>query len=245
MAFKIIESRDYDKFRYIGANRELNEKHVLALMDSIRKKNMLSICPCLVSGENEIIDGQHRIEAARRLEVAFYYIIADELTHEDIIALNNVKLGWNNMDYINFYTVKKVPGFQALTKKMVEYPDLKLPMVLLVISSTGINGIPQIRQGIIDVGNVKRFVEFINAWNDYKSFTVHHPNKFFLLAIRRCYMREVRHCDYDHGRIMELLARNPDIFDTTLRARFGPDLIGEWKIEQTIKDLLLIKENAA
>lgn len=239
---KIIESSDYDKFKYVGANRKLNEHHVLALMDSIAHKNLLSIQPCLISGAGEIIDGQHRIEAAKRLNTPFYYIIADQLDHQDILNLNNVQLGWGNFDFINFYTIKKHPSYIILSELLEKYyPELTLAKILLVVSSNGHNSVQFLRDGKVDVENHKNFDAIIKQYNDYRRISIHQKDKFFLIAIRTLFMKEGnRGFEYNHQLVMKKIKEKGISFDEWLHAKFGVGLIGEHKIMDTIKTIQLL-----
>ena len=50
------ESFDYEKFQFIGANRELSEHHVQEVMDEIVNKNLSEENPVKVNSKFEIID---------------------------------------------------------------------------------------------------------------------------------------------------------------------------------------------
>ena len=50
----------------------------------------------------EVLDGQHRLLAAKKLGCDIYYQIEERLTSADIILMN-VSKAWNITDYINFY----------------------------------------------------------------------------------------------------------------------------------------------
>jgi ParB-like chromosome segregation protein Spo0J len=61
-------------FKHIKGNRIPNLKHVRRLVDSIKKYGM-KCNPILVNEQMEVIDGQHRLLAAKETNSFVYYII--------------------------------------------------------------------------------------------------------------------------------------------------------------------------
>ena len=50
----------------------------------------------------KVIDGLHRLEAHRRLDIPIRYIITDvDITVADIQRINNISNNWNTEDYLN------------------------------------------------------------------------------------------------------------------------------------------------
>lgn len=108
---------NYGMFILRDDNRHegVKEAHVLRIMNSIRTNNLLALRPIDVNGEMEVIDGQHRLEAAKRLSLPIYYKMSTELKAQDIALINaNVK-PWSKMDYLNFYTKQGYPEYQKLS----------------------------------------------------------------------------------------------------------------------------------
>lgn len=73
----ILESTDYEAFSFHELNRPIYEDHVKSLVKSIERNNYLHLNPIIVDKHYQIISGQHRFSAARRLGVPIFYIIAD------------------------------------------------------------------------------------------------------------------------------------------------------------------------
>lgn len=100
----VIEStKEYDAFRTLQGNRKVSENHVKNLIDFIRKRNLLKYNPILVNGNYEVIDGQHRLEAAKELQVPIFYIIGEELTYKDAGILNACSDDWEFKEYLDVY----------------------------------------------------------------------------------------------------------------------------------------------
>lgn len=206
MIFPILETTDYDKFVLVNANREIVKPHLKKLIASIQRKNMLNICPIIVSSSFEIIDGQHRLEAARALETPLYYIVGDDLEHEDIISLNNVKLSWTLMDYINFYTIKKKPDYVSFSKMLNQYRDLTVPCALMLISKDGRPRTEFVKSGNIDIDNIGNFPKLAEMILDYKECVPFWDKKTFVQKIRWAAMGELpprSQFEYNHDQVMQ------------------------------------------
>ena len=61
----VIETTDYDIFKGIVGNRKVEKKHVEMLTGAIDRNNLLNVRPIIVNEEMMVIDGQHRLEAAK------------------------------------------------------------------------------------------------------------------------------------------------------------------------------------
>lgn len=101
---KVRATRDYDKFKRIIGNRPVKIPHVNALIKSIAGNNLLYGFVGVVTKDDYIIDGQHRLEAAKANNLWFYYIKIEEKIDDIIVALvNSSHLAWRPDDYVNFY----------------------------------------------------------------------------------------------------------------------------------------------
>lgn len=103
MASSIQNTTDYDQFKTKKGNRRVVPGSVLRLVRSIQKHNMLEVNPIIVNLNKEVIDGQHRLEAARKLGLPIHYVIFDPASLTEIQLLNaNVKV-WSSTDFMDSY----------------------------------------------------------------------------------------------------------------------------------------------
>lgn len=100
---KIEKTSDYSIFKKHENNRALSEININSLVFSIKSQNLLAFRPILVNERMEVIDGQHRLEAAKRLQLEIFYQIKKDSCHEDIVLLNNNQKQWEFIDYLNYY----------------------------------------------------------------------------------------------------------------------------------------------
>ena len=109
------KTRDYARFKLTDDNRDggVKEIHVQRLIDSIKAKNLLELRPIIVNNNWEVIDGQHRLEAAKRLGVDIYYEVKADTEKHDIILLN-IAEKWQQRDYLNYYVKNGYPEYIKL-----------------------------------------------------------------------------------------------------------------------------------
>lgn len=177
----VYKTKDYKQFNSIKSNRELDEKHVKALMKSVRVKNMLIVSPIIVNSNLDVIEGQHRLETAERLKVFVYFVVSDTITKKDIAALNSNRKNWKPIDYINYYTIEGEPGFSTLSNFINQNPHFPESTCMRLISSTGNNR--EYKNGVINVSNYASACKVVEIVNSYRNHFPHAYDRNFILAI--------------------------------------------------------------
>lgn len=123
MKTEIKTSTKYDDFKIRRTNRAVPEVRILAMVESIKKIDLTPHHPIVVNEKFEIIDGQTRYFACRRLKKPIYFTMADLGNKSDpaIIELNSHMNAWNLKDYVEFYAKKGNPEYQKVLDCMDEY----------------------------------------------------------------------------------------------------------------------------
>lgn len=168
----IYETSDYDQFKQISSNREVNMKHVRELAADIQVINLLDVSPIICNDRMEIIDGQHRLEAAKLLGLPIFYLIKKELTDDHIGHLNRNQKNWSVLDYITFYTLKKRPGFDVLSRFMRKH-DLEWSIALMLLSGRQSTARKNVIAGTVDVSELEqaeRIMGYVQELAPYGSF---------------------------------------------------------------------------
>ena len=97
---KIQKTQDYTLFRRIKGNRNVSQPHVKRLLEAIKNDpKTITYNPIVVNSKMEVIDGQHRLEAIKKVDLPVYYIIVDDLRLETVQKLNSGSKMWSPMDY--------------------------------------------------------------------------------------------------------------------------------------------------
>jgi len=111
-----METKMYSVFKLLPANRHVSERLVAQQMLSIKQNGFIKSRPILVNKYFEIIDGQHRFEACKRLNIPVPYAIIDGDTMGLTIALNTSQKKWSLIDFINSYAGRGLDCYRRLQK---------------------------------------------------------------------------------------------------------------------------------
>lgn len=104
---------DYSMFKFMGGNRNIDERHVKHIMSLICEFGYVQE-DIIVNEFMEICEGQHRFEALKRLGLPIPYKIVPGLRREHVILLNTSSKNWRTVDYIDSYASDNNPSYQRL-----------------------------------------------------------------------------------------------------------------------------------
>lgn len=107
----IFRTSDYGIFKTIAGNRPLNKGNLLRLKASIEYVNLLEQCPIIVDKDFGIIEGQHRLQAAKELGVDVFYVVTEKDPQAAMVLLNSVKKSWGFDDWVYHWAGKGVPSY--------------------------------------------------------------------------------------------------------------------------------------
>jgi hypothetical protein len=130
----IYQTQNYNLFDRQHANRPINRQHVQKLINSMEKYGFLETYHIVVTPNMEIIDGQHRLEAAIFLDIPVFYAIQENVDHSINRELNATNRKWGKTDYLSSYVDDGYEEYKKLQNFMAE---TGLPLsVFTTISST-------------------------------------------------------------------------------------------------------------
>lgn len=140
------KTKDYETFIFREDNRaKIDQVHVKRLVESIRARNLLELRPITVNSKMEVIDGQHRLLAAKQLGVEIFYVQEKNLSADDIIRMN-VSKAWTMLDYLNFFCRHEYAEYRKLEEFMAKH-SLNLKVALNICIGNGKNGYTQFKTG--------------------------------------------------------------------------------------------------
>lgn len=147
------QTTNYDLFHLLPENRPVDPGHVRKLVAMITKTNLLKVKPLDVTTTMGVIDGQHRLAAARELGLPIYYKISQQLSEQDITTLNVAQKNWTGADYLHYWTVKGNPDYRAMTDFMKRHPRLSFSNAKLMLTESIRAGNEEFRKGQWKAGN--------------------------------------------------------------------------------------------
>ena len=132
---EMIKTNNYELFSFRDDNRhKIDNDHVERLKKSITENNLLEHSPIIVNEDYEILDGQHRFEACKRLGIYFYYTIT-KLESSDILTLN-VNKKWTLEDYLNYYCKHNFPEYIKFNE-FIKSKNLRITIGLAIVMGDG------------------------------------------------------------------------------------------------------------
>lgn len=203
----IYETDEYDRFNYYTANRHVSENRELE--NDILACNKLKYHPIEVTPSFHIIDGQHRLEIAKKHKLPIYYIIDRDSKDDDIMLVQNSKK-WTQEDYIHFYKQKGIVSYCNLYHIMKNY-KVSTTAVLNAFSKKGRNNCRDLRQGKTQLLYTMDFIETVlgkleilkKCIQRIVKDTIHREFEITLIQ-----MLKNPRCDLDY--FVEKLEQNPD-----------------------------------
>ena len=118
---KVYKTDDLTVFKSIDGNRIPNLQHIRRLSASI-EQNGMKCNPIIINEHYEVIDGQHRLEAARKVGTFVYYIMIKGYNLKEVHTLNLNQKNWTKKDFMNGYADMGVKSYVKL-RKFVEKND--------------------------------------------------------------------------------------------------------------------------
>jgi len=125
----IYKTTDYSLFGYITGNRQTSNTNIKRIIDSLKTKQIEEVAiivgydPNPVDGKHlKIIDGQHRFESCKKLNLPIYYVIRENFdindlnkSLADVELLNTASETW---DINNFMVSKATLGDENYIRYM-------------------------------------------------------------------------------------------------------------------------------
>lgn len=205
---EILKTKNYDAFKFVTSNREVDQGHVKKLRSSISNKNLLHLNPIIVDEDMTVIDGQHRLEACKQLECEVFYVISNKIKEDDLRILNSVQKSWTTMDYINYYTVAGKSEFIEFSRLINQYPKMYVSALLALATTwTKDNDIRNGRLKIDNIAGARSVCALIDkvASMGYEPFAY---SSSLVAAIRKCY----DNAEFDWDIFFKKLENNPRSF---------------------------------
>ena len=91
---------EYDLFKTCGEQRLLRPALVAKITRSMKRLGFVATTPIVVNEQMEIIDGQHRFQAAKNLGIPFYFLVDDRLKVGDVREMAKAAAAWSFDDYV-------------------------------------------------------------------------------------------------------------------------------------------------
>lgn len=202
------KTKNYDLFKFRDDNRDkIDKTHIKKLVESIKAKNLLEFRPILVNASMEVIDGQHRLLAAKELGIDIYYQVQKDLDSKDILLISTSK-AWTFSDYLNYYCKNHYPEYLKL-QSFMKKNGLRLRVALGIVWGRTKQDHTEFKNGLFTFSdeNVERELEicwetidYIRRMNGHSVYT--ESSRFW-----RALLKLISHSDFDKAKWKNNLKR--------------------------------------
>lgn len=198
-----MTTTDYSIFKRLPGNRDVSEVRVQRIMDSIESVGWVSN-PILVNENMEVIDGQGRLEALKRMKLPVEYHVIPGANINHCRAMNDVNKPWYGREFIQSFAETGDEGYKLLWQCMTQFSvDAR---TVLHLAGKRDSQEKKIKSGELlftrqDFGKALTKLPIFSAyWKALKRFTGHG-----LMKKKVSYFLTLHVPSYPHTRIVEAL----------------------------------------
>lgn len=179
--FKVSHTTNLGMFKFHEVNRvfttSMSKNRIKRISDSM-KKNGLLLHPIIVTSKFIVVDGQHRLEAARIAGKGLYYIVDTSIPNTAEGIFNAAKFHnkdakeWGKKDYIHGYAAQGKESYKVLEEFASKFPMFTLTEQIMFLSNSGTKHPEKsdFADGKFDVKNLKTAEKWANQVLELKPY---------------------------------------------------------------------------
>ena len=214
---KIYRTKDYSMFKTLDGNRAVLELRVNKIIDSIKNVGYI-LSPLCVNEKFEIIDGQARLEAFKKLDLPVDYYVVNGAGLPECIAMNIYQTKWSLYDYISSYAQIGDESYIYLKNALDNHKSLGLDTVFYAFTerSGGGNRSWSVKDGSFfaskeDAEEAEKLLDWLEQFVPIISSVGGGKKKYYYIALAFCY----NHSDIDKDRLYnQIVTRRLDLLPT-------------------------------
>lgn len=183
---QVYRTTNYERFSILYGNRKVNLLHLNRLQKSISESDLTESNPILVNEKFEIIDGQHRFEACKKLNKPIHYILKMGFGLKEVQRLNANGKNWKMEDSINSYCELGMDEYLYFKSFLAQY-KLGIVNSLQILSTWDSAKLEEVVNGHMKLNNKARG-ETLGKWiEEIKPIYKGYSRRSFISAMMRLY----------------------------------------------------------
>ena len=171
-------------FKLHNVNREVDVPRVKRITESM-KKDGLKLVPIIVTSNYVVVDGQHRLTAAKEAGKGIYFIVDTTIPNttkgifEAARKFNQNMKEWGKKDYIHGFSVQGNDSYKTLEDFSKEFPMFSLTERIMLLTNSGTRHVDKqdFADGKFKVGSVVKAKEWANNILQLKPYFENGYNK--------------------------------------------------------------------
>lgn len=198
---QVFKTNDYDAFRYIEGNRSINKANLKRITESM-KENYIPV-PIIINEKNEIIDGQHRFEAAKSLGLDLHCMSIKGLGLKEVQKLNCNSANWNNSAWMNCYSdlgIRDYIDFKAFREQTGFGYGICSALLSNQKQRNGTDS-RHFKNGTFKIKSLAKAYENANKLHQIGEYFENYKSDSFA----GCMLALMHHEQYDHARMLQKL----------------------------------------
>lgn len=205
----VQETTDYDQFTYMDQNREVDRPHVNHLIKEMEEYgNFTKSQPILVNERLEVIDGQHRLEACKSLNLPVFFTVVRGLTIVDARKMNILQKNWTGRDYLHTYVEEGLPAYKKIEELVDTYDDFSLTVILLYAVGQYTRGYnADYRNGTFDNFDLEKVKQRLDKLSELSDVSPAFKTRSLAIAL----LEIMQAPEYSHERLLEKVKSNPTL----------------------------------
>ena len=210
----IYQTKEYDQFKLIDVNRRITKNSELER--AILNHNKLMFNPLTVTPDMYILDGQHRLQIAKKLDLDVYYMIDPHSTFADVQNLNVGTKIWSRIDHLEFFVKCKEPVY-CFINEMLNRFHVNLTSFLKCFTkgrSQRSTISQQFKRGSLQLKyefeDIERYLDYYeDIYQLYKVYIhIGQPS----IPFQSVMLSLITHEDYTHDRMIKSIQKYPETF---------------------------------
>jgi len=163
----VFETSDYDLFQLSKFNR-----NVLLRKEMLEQAKEGFIAPIVVNENFVVIDGQHRLEASKKIGVPVTYIVMPGLDENDIVRMNTVQKPWSLQNYIEAFANQGLEEYVKLVDLIKAGHANVTVTTYVAMNNLGDRRVRNlITDGKFKFHNYEKAVEFLHYYTRFREET--------------------------------------------------------------------------
>jgi hypothetical protein len=199
-------TKDYLLFNSIEGNRNKNLMHINRLRESMAENYLFTVI--IVNEKYEIIDGQHRFEVIKELNLPMRYIICEGYGLNEVHILNQNSKTWNSDDYLEAYCNLNYPHYLNYAVFKSRYKlghNLCMAMLSETTSNAGTSQIKEFYKGNFVIKNFKKACSLAEKVEIIGQYYEGNKRRSFVLAMLQLFKND----NFEFTELLQKLKTQP------------------------------------
>ncbi|MDK9870042.1 ParB N-terminal domain-containing protein [Staphylococcus equorum] len=206
---EVYKTDDLNIFKFTKFNR-----NVLITDEMLEQAKEGFISPVIVNEHMVVIDGQHRVEHARKAGVPVEYIIKNGLGEHDIVRMNTTQRAWSLLNFIESYANQGSDEYVALLNLInKKYAGTTVVTSVARNNTTATGANELVKSGNFEFVNFGETLNFLKYFEKFRKETNTPKRTKVALALYSLYRIE----GFDGDRLIRKVLQKK--FDDELRVK--------------------------